>query len=189
MKFSRNARVAVITALAALLLTGCATAQTSPQSTPADNGTPVPTTSVEQPQTEPTLDGQAAFEAAANKVGNGVSVTITEVIDLETFLVEPSPVEQELNGYTGTLTVKINTFPGIVTPTPGACGYDEAIAFLTQYITETSPTTGVDSGILRIDGYVPTMLNGGFAYTTDANSTGKVAPYMGAWADCPEFSA
>jgi hypothetical protein len=183
MHIAQKARVATIVVLATTLLAGCAASEPSAKAGPTSSST------VEETAPTQTLSPEEAFREAAT---GGVAVTVTEVIDPRTFLVEPRSFEQETKGLSGEITAQLNPDSTLTTPAENECGYAETLAFAKQFFAE-NPDANVEGGVFISDPYYPTILAAGFAYVAgqpedregeqrDARTSGA-----GLWSICPDF--
>lgn len=184
MNFGPKARVAIVVALAAVLLTGCSTAE------PSTTAAPAPSATAEQ-KTPSSEKRDFAEQVAKGELG----VTVIKVLNPRSFVVGPNTFEQKQNGLSGEITVQIRADSDLVTPAQGACGYDESLAFATQYFTANPENAYVRSGDFASDEYYRDIVRAGFAYIP--NNGGALANAQadaeinqaGLWATCPGYGA
>lgn len=180
MHHAQKARLAVIGALAAILLTGCAANADAP-SQPA-----TASTAAAGPQTQP-----EARRVHTQKVIDPVTVVVT-------------PIDESDSLYGSDFTVHVDN---ITTPEKGACGYDDALTlakhtlegegFVLKYDTvEDGRYIDGDDHYGRLDSlrrsYGQTMVSAGMATVPATSSLSRAqddakAAGTGLWASCPSF--
>ena len=176
---------AALLVLTALLLAGCAKGNTGATADPAPSAT--------AEQTKPTSEKRDFAEQAAQ---GELGVTVIKVIDPRTFVVGPSTFEQKQNGLSGEITVSLSAAPDKVTPSAGECGYDEALAFATQYFAENPENdAGVVRGTFSSTEYFGDAIRAGFMYIPNNHTQLESAQndaegnQAGLWGSCPGFGA
>jgi hypothetical protein len=182
MNISQKARSASIGVLEALLLAGCATTAPNTQESLSESS---PSTSGEQSATASPED------TFATQVETGdLSITVLEVIDSKTFVVGPLASDSDL---AGRAIVEVRPDSSVSFPAEGACGYDEAAAFATNYFAENPENAYVTGGYFGSDDYFGDVVLAGFAF--QPGGTGSYAILQedaqragsGLWASCPDF--
>jgi outer membrane murein-binding lipoprotein Lpp len=183
MHHAQKARVATIVVLATTLLAGCSASEPSAKAGPTSSST------VEEKAQTQGLSPEEAFREAGE---TSVAVTVTEVIDPRTFLVEPRSFEQENKGLSGEIEAQLRANTTLVTPAENECGYAETLTFAKEFFAE-NPDANIYEGNFISDTYYPRILQAGFAYMSDdsgefyewqmdAESSGA-----GLWSTCPDF--
>lgn len=143
---------------------------------------------------EPTAaELKAAEERFAEAVKDEIGVTVTEVVDRQTFVVEPRPYDREYNHFAGEATVTLNPKAPLVTPSSGDCGYDDALAFARDYFAAT-PAAGTTAGHFTELEYFTAAVRAGFAYPTDGSDLDNPladarSASAGLWGTCPGWGA
>ena len=129
-----------------------------------------------------------------------IDVTVIKVIDPRTVLVGPSLGARFEDGHgtivtlAGEATVTLHPDSDIVTPAQGECGYDEALAFATQFFSENPTEAQVDRGDFFSSWYFSQLTEAGFASTSDDRGGAFSGPLYnaknakaGVWTLCPGF--
>ncbi|MCI4659686.1 hypothetical protein [Cryobacterium zhongshanensis] len=184
MNITPKARVAIVVALATVLLTGCSAAA------PGTEATSAPTATAGQP-TPNSAHGDFTDRATKGQIG----ATVIKVLTPRSFVVGPNAFEQKQNKLSGELTVQIRADSDLVTPAQGACGYDETLAFVTQYFTTNPENAYVLAGDFASDEYYQDLIRAGFAYIPNNEGILKNVQAdaqdakTGLWTTCPGFGA
>jgi len=161
----------ILLTIGAIFLAGCAATQ-PPQ---VDQGAPSQSATATSTPTPVISDETALAEAMEGVMG----ATVLEVLDPQTFRIEPSLHEQETRGLSGEVTVTIEEDYGLVTPAEGECGYDEAIEFTKQYFIDNPENPYVFEGSFSADLYFEVLMRAGFAYLPDNDGPFAIAQEQG----------
>ncbi|MEC5149534.1 hypothetical protein RCH22_001175 [Cryobacterium psychrotolerans] len=184
MHIAQTARIAIVVALATVLLTGCSAAA------PSTEATTSPTATAGQPAPN-SAHGDFTERATKGQIG----VTVIKVLSPRSFVVGPNAFEQKKNKLSGELTIQIRADSGLITPAQGACGYDETLAFVTQYFTTNPENAYVLAGNFDSDQYYQDLIRAGFAYIPNNEGILKNVQAdaqdnkTGLWTTCPGFGA
>lgn len=183
MHIAKKAHIATLAVLATVLFTGCAAAESSPSSGSTPKATAEETPASQTPE--------EIFIENATKGTLGVAVI--EVIDPRTFVVGPNSFEQDHNKLAGEMTVSIRPESTLVTPAEGECGYDESLAFATQYFADNPENAYVKEGHFGSEEYLPDLIRAGFGYVPNPQGNLEIPQdeaqnlKSGLWTICPGF--